>query len=431
MGFSLAFNTIIPDMFHQKLTHLHLPVDHQLPDAQTSTGLSPYQQQVFADCVERYHPAPPDDVSRSAGYFRCSGAFDVNKHTVGRTEVSGMNCDQLLLHPRVSAALRRVQLMSVKDVVCASAPDLQRLTGLSNSDVQQLITAAAAVCRRHPPITAQQLQHGVSGAQLRLGCPVLDRLLRGGLPVGGITELAGESGTGKTQVGLQLSLSVQYPAEHGGLGAGALYVCTEDSFPIKRLHQLIGEQVCLRSDVPADLVSSLRFSDHVYIEHTADLDSLLVCLTRRARLLLTRGLVRLIVVDSVAALFRTEFQADDWLERNRQLLTFSSMLHHLSQEFSTPVLCINQVTDVFSQSHNSMGPSLSTVSPALGLAWANQVMVRLMMSRLQGTVVRGDQSSALRRLEVVFAPHLARDGQNAAVWREGLRGVESWTSNRK
>lgn len=48
MGFSLAFNTIIPDMFHQKLTHLHLPVDHQLPDAQTSTGLSPYQQQVFA-----------------------------------------------------------------------------------------------------------------------------------------------------------------------------------------------------------------------------------------------------------------------------------------------------------------------------------------------------------------------------------------------
>lgn len=57
---------------------------------------------------------------------------------------------------------------------------------------------------------------------------------------------------------------------------GALYVCTEDSFPIKRLHQLIGEQVCLRSDVPADLVSSLRFSDHVYIEHAADLVSLIM-----------------------------------------------------------------------------------------------------------------------------------------------------------
>lgn len=322
-------------------------------------------------------------------------------------------------------------MKSVQDVVCVSGPDLQRLTGLSYSDVQQLITAAAAACRRNPPITALQLQRGMSGARLSLGCPVLDRLLRGGLPVGGVTELAGKSGAGKTQLGLQLCLSVQYPAEHGGLGAGALYVCTEDSFPIKRLQQLIGEQLALRSDVPVDLIERLRFSDHVYIEHTADLDSLQVCLNRRAPLLLARGLVRLIVVDSVAALFRAEFQADDWLERNRQLLMFSSTLHRLSQEFSTPVLCINQVTDVFSQSHDRMGPPSSSVSPALGLAWANQVMVRLMISRLQGMVARNDQSSALRRLEVVFAPHLAHDGQNAAVWREGLRGVETWTSNTK
>lgn len=71
------------------------------------------------------------------------------------------------------------------------------------------------------------------------------------------------------------------------------------------------------------------------------------------------------------------------------------------------------------------------MSPALGLAWANQVMVRLMIHRLQGIVTRDDQSSALRRLEVVFAPHLAHDGQNAAVWREGLRAVESWTLNTK
>ncbi len=69
-----------------------------------------------------------------------------------------------------------------------------------------------------------------------------------------------------------------------------------------------------------------------------------MCLSRRVPLLLARGLVRLLVVDSVAALFRSEFEAADWLERTKQLLTFSSTLHHLSQEFTTPVLCINQVT---------------------------------------------------------------------------------------
>lgn len=56
--------------------------------------------------------------------------------------------------------------------------------------------------------------------RLSVGCPLLDELLRGGLPVGGVTELSGESGAGKTQLALQLCLSVQFPAQHGGLGAG-------------------------------------------------------------------------------------------------------------------------------------------------------------------------------------------------------------------
>ena len=52
-----------------------------------------------------------------------------------------------------------------------------------------------------------------------------------------------------------------------------MYICTEDSFPIKRLQQLIRGQSCLRSDVPPSLISSLQFSDHIYIEHAADLVS--------------------------------------------------------------------------------------------------------------------------------------------------------------
>ncbi|XP_068565304.1 DNA repair protein XRCC3 [Cebidichthys violaceus] len=336
-----------------------------------------------------------------------------------------MNWDQLELNPRIIAAVRRAGLRSLPDVLSVSGPDLQRLTRLSSSDVQQLLTAAATACRRHPPITALELhRRSASGLRLCVGCPVLDQLLRGGLPVEGITELSGESGAGKTQLALQICLSVQYPTQYGGLDSGAVYICTEDSFPIRRLQQLIRNQSFLRSDVPPSLISSLQFSDHVYVEHAADLDSLQVCLSRRIPLLLARGLVRLLVVDSLAALFRSEFQAADWLERTKQLLTFSSTLRHLSLEFTTPVLCINQVTDVFS-SDDSLSQSSSSVSPALGLVWANQVMVRLMMRRLKATVTHGDQSSVLRRLEVVLAPHLAQSGWDIAVWREGVRGVMS------
>lgn len=54
---------------------------------------------------------------------------------------------------------------------------------------------------------------------------------------------------------------------------GAVYISTENSFPIKRLQQLITDQPALRSDVPPSLIRTLKFSDRVYVEHAADLVS--------------------------------------------------------------------------------------------------------------------------------------------------------------
>lgn len=52
---------------------------------------------------------------------------------------------------------------------------------------------------------------------------------------------------------------------------GAVYICTEDSFPIKRLRQLITQQSRLRPDLPPALIRSRHFTDSIYIEHAADL----------------------------------------------------------------------------------------------------------------------------------------------------------------
>lgn len=74
-----------------------------------------------------------------------------------------------------------------------------------------------------PPALHLQQQPESFPAQhqrLSLGCPVLDGLLRGGLPLDGITELAGCSSAGKTQLALQLCLAVQLPRRYGGLEAG-------------------------------------------------------------------------------------------------------------------------------------------------------------------------------------------------------------------
>lgn len=51
---------------------------------------------------------------------------------------------------------------------------------------------------------------------------------------------------------------------------GAVYVCTEDTFPDRRLQQLIPRQAQLRADVPADVVRKIRFGSQIFVEHAAD-----------------------------------------------------------------------------------------------------------------------------------------------------------------
>ena len=76
--------------------------------------------------------------------------------------------------------------------------------------------------------TALDLLHDERHAcRLTLGCPLLDAALGGGLCPTGITELAGESATGKTQFCLTLLLTAQLPRRIGGLGGRSLYLNTE------------------------------------------------------------------------------------------------------------------------------------------------------------------------------------------------------------
>ncbi|XP_056402931.1 DNA repair protein XRCC3 isoform X2 [Hyla sarda] len=268
--------------------------------------------------------------------------------------------EHLDLNPQVTASLKKANIKSVEDILAYSVVDLQRVAHLSIPDVQHLQKAAAVRLQRDKNvITALQLYMDKASfpsqhQKLSLGCSLLNNFLRGGIPIIGITELAGESSAGKTQIALQLCLSVQYSAEYGGLGAGAVYICTEDSFPSKRLQQLIKFQHKLRTDVPADVIRSIHFGDSIYIEHMADIDTLTDCITKKLPILFRRSPVRLIVIDSIAALFRCEFTAKDAALKAKHLQSLGAKLHHLSTIFTAPVFCINQVTDTMKDADTAL-----------------------------------------------------------------------------
>ncbi|NXI36969.1 XRCC3 protein, partial [Galbula dea] len=356
-----------------------------------------------------------------------------------------MDWDQFDLNPKVVAALKKADIKSVKEILNLSGADLQRLMKLSSADIQCLLKTVSYTLRRNSMLTALQLyqdkDHLTSQHQkLSLGCSVLDSLLKGGIPLVGITELAGESSAGKTQISLQLCLCVQYPYKYGGLESGAVYICTEDVFPSKRLQQLIAQQQQLRAEVPGEIIQKIKFGNSIFVEHAADLETFHNCITKRLSLLLSRGMVRLVVVDSMAALFRCEFGVSDSVTKARYLQTFGAQLHSLSTRFRTPVMCINQCNFVTAevivfQFHTCRNlccflySAVDTkVSPALGITWANQLLMRLMVSRVsqleQSSGAASDHTGSVRTLRVVFAPHLPPSFCYYTVKLEGVKGIK-------
>ncbi|KAJ4958332.1 hypothetical protein NE237_025443 [Protea cynaroides] len=222
------------------------------------------------------------------------------------------------------------------------------------------------------------------------GCPIIDRVLSGGIPCNSITELVGESGCGKTQLCLQLLLSAQLPISHGGLRASSLFIHSEFPFPLRRLKQL---SLSFCSSHP-HLLPYQDPCDFIFVRAVQSAEELLVLFDRIDALLTcppSKLPVKLIVIDSIAALFRSEFE-------------------------NTPADLKRRYSLFFRISGKLKLQAKRRVCPALGLAWANYVNSRLFLSRNDeivskdsGLVDGGDGGTDVvrtRKLQVVFAPHL-------------------------
>lgn len=230
------------------------------------------------------------------------------------------------------------------------------------------------------PRTALEALRDKRRPLLGTGCEVLDEFLGGGLREG-VTELAGDSAAGKTQIALQLLLQAQLPPGLGGLDAGSFYLCTED-FPMKRLRQLAE---AFKRKHP--WTSEFDYCENVYVEVARSVHDMCVMLDRLPRLLESeKNPVRLVVVDSIAAIFRSEFDGGELRERLGVLMAVAARLKKLSDEHGCVVVVVNQVTDLFEGApeyarHHAFRSANRWVVPAMGVGWASCVNARICLGR--------------------------------------------------
>uniref|UniRef100_A0A0D9XP13 RecA family profile 1 domain-containing protein n=1 Tax=Leersia perrieri TaxID=77586 RepID=A0A0D9XP13_9ORYZ len=234
---------------------------------------------------------------------------------------------------------------------------LTGIKGLSEAKVDKICEAAEKLLRK-------------SVVRITTGSQALDELLGGGIETLCITEAFGEFRSGKTQLAHTLCVSTQLPLHmHGGNGKVA-YIDTEGTFRPERIVP-IAERFGMDANAVLDNIIYARAYTY---EHQYNL---LLGLAAK----MAEEPFRLLIVDSVIALFRVDFSGRGELaERQQKLAQMLSRLTKIAEEFNVAVYITNQVIADPGGGMFITDPK----KPAGGHVLAHAATIRLMLRKGKG-----------------------------------------------
>lgn len=370
---------------------------------------------------------------------------------------------------------------ALTDLFHSAPAEISSKTGLKHSEITQILGDVAFEVAARPVSLATLLPS--ASLKLSTGDSTLDGVLGGGILPGLVWEFAGEgfancpgirgeahdrySGSGKTQLALQLALMAQLPERLGGLSGSCCYFSLWKEAPTLRLQQLADLHPMLRTKCSLDHVHIMRVDEIPRLLHS--LEGPLLALIQSHKDFMP---VRLLVVDNFTSLFRSDDTdkptTASLVDRSRDIAELSMLLHRVAAEHNIAVIAINEVVDVLDKDEPFMPPQpgqdhpvykatapwFSTASnvpgedahmPALGLAWANQVNVRVMFTKTgrrralaspmfhakrqrlpheTGTALheirQSDDSIRIRHMSVIFSCLAAPSSVDYVITEEGV-----------
>jgi len=241
--------------------------------------------------------------------------------------------------PATAQKLRELGFHTVESLATATARELEP-AGISEKRALEVVQAARSSIALSFIRADELLKMRQNVLRLTSGSKAMDELLGGGLETQTITEFYGEYGSGKSQVCHQMCVNVQLPPERGGLGGGALYIDTENTFRTERIVQM-AQHLGLK---PEDVVKNIVFAEAYTSDHQ-------MFLVDNADKVVKENNIRLIIVDSLTSHFRSEYLGREVLaERQQKLNKHMHKLIRLARAFNAVAVVTNQVMakpDVF------------------------------------------------------------------------------------
>ncbi|KAF6251899.1 Rad51-like protein [Scenedesmus sp. NREL 46B-D3] len=277
---------------------------------------------------------------------------------------------------------------------------LHAVKGLSEAKADKMVEAAKKLTTAGSWISgAEAMQKRAREiVKVTTGAAALDTLLGGGMETKAITELYGEYRTGKTQLCHTLCVAVQLPITQGGGAGKAAYVDTEGTFRPERIRA-----IAARFNLDPDAVL-----DNIVVGRAHTVDGQMELLQAVGAKMVEEP-YKLLIVDSIMALFRTDFTGRGELaERQQKLGQMMALLKKISEEFNVAVVVTNQV---MSDPGGGMTFVADPKKPVGG-----HVMAHASTQRLYLRKGKGEQRVA----KVVDSPCLAEGEASFALSDDGV-----------
>ncbi|CAI1957019.1 hypothetical protein SEUBUCD646_0E01840 [Saccharomyces eubayanus] len=288
--------------------------------------------------------------------------------------------------------LRESGLHTAEAVAYAPRKALLEIKGISEAKADKLLNEAARLVPMGFVTAADFHLRRSELICLTSGSKNLDTLLGGGVETGSITELFGEFRTGKSQLCHTLAVTCQIPLDIGGGEGKCLYIDTEGTFRPVRLVS-IAQRFGLDPD---DALNNVAYARAYNADHQ-------LRLLDAAAQMMSESRFSLIVVDSVMALYRTDFSGRGELSaRQMHLAKFMRALQRLADQFGVAVVITNQVV---AQVDGGMSFNPDPKKPIGGNIMAHSSTTRLGFKKGKGPqrICKVVDSPCLPEAECVFA----------------------------
>ncbi|KAI9328419.1 RecA-like protein Dmc1 [Obelidium mucronatum] len=230
--------------------------------------------------------------------------------------------------------LKAAGIQTIRGVQMTTIRNLSKIKGMSDAKVEKIKEAAAKLLPNGFLTGSEVSIKRRHIFKLSTGSKEFDKILNGGIESSSITEAFGEFRTGKTQLAHTLCVVAQLPVSQGGAAGRVIFIDTEGTFRDDRIAS-IAQRFNLEPD---SVLENIAIARAYNCEHQMDLIT-------EVGARMVEGGYRLIIVDSIMALYRVDYSGRGELaERQQKLGQMLAKLTKLAEEFNVAVFITNQMT---------------------------------------------------------------------------------------